>query len=241
MNEMKKIALLVFFVVAGLACVKAQDGNTDYLLSAVQFSDKLKENPQVTLLDVRTPEEFSQSHLKDAINIDWNGKGFMKEASALLKNQPIYMYCLSGGRSHTAAEKLRSKGFTVYEMEGGIMQWKEAGLPEVKGEVKKNNDGMSLDEFDKLVSSHPYVMIDFSAPWCGPCKKMKPYIDAIEKEMNGDLKVIVVNTDENMTLVKKMKIYSIPYVQLYRDGKLKWENMGFTDEKYLRQVVNDFK
>lgn len=55
---MKKSALLFFYVFIGIVCLNAQDAKVQYLLSAEQFSDKLKENPQATLLDVRTPEEF---------------------------------------------------------------------------------------------------------------------------------------------------------------------------------------
>jgi len=126
-------------------------------------------------------------------------------------------------------------------MEGGILQWRKAGLPEVVDEKAPSTNGLTLKQFEDLTKSHPYVLIDFNAPWCGPCKKMKPYIEQIEKDMKGELKVIYINTDNNKELAKALKIYSIPYLQLYRNGKMKWENMGLTDKKYLTQVVNDFR
>ena len=231
--------LAAAIVFMGLSHIEAQN-DANYLMSATEFSQKIDKKGQI-LLDVRTPSEYESGHLANSINIDWNGSDFDQQISKLDSKEAVYIYCLSGGRSHTAAEKMRSKGFTVYEMEGGILQWRKAGLPEVVGEKAPSTNGLTLKQFEDLTKSHPYVLIDFNAPWCGPCKKMKPYIEQIEKDMKGELKVIYINTDNNKELAKALKIYSIPYLQLYRNGKMKWENMGLTDKKYLTQVVNDFR
>ncbi|MCA9595188.1 MAG: rhodanese-like domain-containing protein [Myxococcales bacterium] len=72
------------------------------------------------LLDVRTPEEWGQEHIPGAVNIpvdDIDGR-----ASELSKDKPVVTYCKSGMRAHRAAEALRAKGFTVYEL-GGIGDW----------------------------------------------------------------------------------------------------------------------
>ena len=152
----------------------------------------------------------------------------------LPKDRQVYIYCLSGGRSHSAADKLRTQGYTVYEMEGGILQWQKADFRKQREMVRKERMGCHSMNLIKWFL-HTLCPDWFQAlPGADLGKKM--YIDAIEKEMNGALKVVVINTDENMTLVKKMKIYSIPTCKLYRDGKLKWENMGFTDEKYPRRL-----
>jgi len=222
------------------SCGSSQS-SAGYLLDAGQFAREI-EGKNIVLLDVRTPEEYAGGHLAHARNIDWNGTDFEKQAAGLPKSQPVYIYCLSGGRSHTAAEKLRQSGYTVYEMDGGIMQWRKAGLPEEKPSASAAlSAGMSREDFQKLVSADAYVLVDFYAPWCGPCKKMKPALDEIEQEMNGALKIIRINTDANIQLAREMDISTIPYLQLYKKGELKWENTGYMDKKYIADTVHDFK
>src|SRR5690606_2619237 len=74
----------------------------------------------VQILDVRTPEEFNQGHLANAMHANWNEKGeFMRRIEALDKDEPVYIYCLSGRRSAEAASLMRRKGFTqVTELQG---------------------------------------------------------------------------------------------------------------------------
>lgn len=80
----------------------------------------MKELSNASILDVRTPSEFSKGHLINALNYDWNGNEFDKQIAPLDKSKPVFVYCLSGGRSSSAANKMRSSGFTqVYEMDGG--------------------------------------------------------------------------------------------------------------------------
>jgi phage shock protein E len=79
--------------------------------------DELK---NVTLVDVRTPEEFNAGHLDDALNINWFDADFQKQvAQQVAKDKTIYVYCKVGGRSAKAADKLNALGYTVVNLEGG--------------------------------------------------------------------------------------------------------------------------
>lgn len=92
--------------------------------------DKGLSNPDVQLLDVRTPEEFSEGHIKGAVNIDVNEPDFQAAAtSELTKGKPVYVYCRSGRRSLFAGEILAKEGFDVVDLDGGILAWEGAGLP----------------------------------------------------------------------------------------------------------------
>ena len=85
------------------------------------------------LLDVRTKEEWDEGHLKGAILATVTEEGFLAKAKAALDpKKAVVVYCRSGRRSATAAEQLRTAGFTVYDMDGGITAWKAAGKPVVK-------------------------------------------------------------------------------------------------------------
>ena len=99
-------------------------------LNPKQFSDKLANAKNITLLDVRTPGEFLEGHIKGAVNADWNGGGFENIVSEYDKSKSYFVYCLSGHRSGLAAEWMRSHGFkNVIELNGGINAWQSASLP----------------------------------------------------------------------------------------------------------------
>ena len=68
----------------------------------------LKENPAVTVLDVRTPEEFAEGHIKGAVNADVNGDDFEKKVAALDQSKPVLIHCQAGGRSSRAIEEMGS-------------------------------------------------------------------------------------------------------------------------------------
>ena len=84
----------------------------------------------VTLVDVRTAEEYAEGHLAGATNIDFRQSGFLEKAKSVLdKGNKIALYCRSGRRSASAALMLSSEGYQVVNMAGGILSWKEHGLP----------------------------------------------------------------------------------------------------------------
>lgn len=101
-------------------------------VNAETFAQDIK-SPEVFLLDVRTPEEYERRHIENAVNIDVMEDGFLPEALKVLpKDKKIAVYCYSGRRSVMAAEQLVPEGFEVINLEGGITEWLEAGLPVVK-------------------------------------------------------------------------------------------------------------
>ncbi len=73
------------------------------------------------LLDVRTPQEFSEGHIKGALNIDWLSNSFNHRVSFLDKSKKIYVYCKMGGRSLKSQSRLKELGFkNVVDLEGGF-------------------------------------------------------------------------------------------------------------------------
>ena len=75
--------------------------------------------------------------------------------------------------------------------------------------------------FEKeVLSSDKPVLIDFWAPWCGPCKMLSPVIEEIASQYNGKAKVFKVNTDENMSLSTKFQITSVPCLILFKNGEV---------------------
>lgn len=97
-------------------------------LSSSQFEELIK-NPNVQLVDVRTLAEHMEGHIPGSLNINVKDKdGFPTAVDELLnKEKEVAVYCRSGRRSRTAAEMLVKKGFKVYNLDKGILNWMEEG------------------------------------------------------------------------------------------------------------------
>ena len=91
-----------------------------------------KTKNRLNIIDVRTPEEYREYHIKDSVNINYNDN-FKYHISKLNKNKKYLIYCRTGHRSSEALKIMKSLGFKyVYEMEKGIKGWKEKGWNVVK-------------------------------------------------------------------------------------------------------------
>jgi rhodanese-related sulfurtransferase len=91
------------------------------VLTPAEFKEKSQNN---SIIDVRTPSEFSSGHIKEAVNINIFDKDFISKMDAFDKNKPVYVYCRSGHRSGNAAKKMRELGFKeIYDLQGGIINW----------------------------------------------------------------------------------------------------------------------
>ena len=105
------------------------------LVSPQQGSELLANPPaRLQVLDVRTAEEFGQGHLAGAANIDFYGADFRAQLEKLDTTRPTFVYCHSGNRSGQAVQVMADLGFTqVYDLDGGIAAWADAGLPITTG------------------------------------------------------------------------------------------------------------
>jgi phage shock protein E len=98
-------------------------------LNVSEFSQKITE-PDVIILDVRTPEEFASGHIEGALNIDFNSGDFANEITRLNPSENYAIYCRSGSRSGQAASIMHKAGFhDVSNLNGGVIDWTNAGLP----------------------------------------------------------------------------------------------------------------
>ncbi len=100
-------------------------------LDAKSFQEAIGQG-KALLVDVRTPAEYASGHLEGSLNVDWTGPNYEAEFAKLPKDQPLLLYCRSGGRSGQALEYLKSKGYQVQHMDGGIGAWMNADLPVTK-------------------------------------------------------------------------------------------------------------
>ena len=128
--KLKVLSLVILFF--GLtSCLKNQADGVQ-VLDVAKYEKKMTQ-PDVQLVDVRTPEEFSEGHLENAINIDVTADDFDAKVASLDKEKPVMVYCKSGGRSARASARLKELGFkTITDLEGGITNWTSEEKPTVK-------------------------------------------------------------------------------------------------------------
>lgn len=121
---MKKVSLAVLLLILLSSCVETKTEITT--LDITKFDpDTAKRG---VLIDVRTPEEYSEGHLPNAINIDVEDDSFAEKMDVLKKNKNVYLYCKTGKRSARAVAIADTLGFkNIFNLDGGFIGWKEAG------------------------------------------------------------------------------------------------------------------
>lgn len=95
-------------------------------------------------------------------------------------------------------------------------------------------------EFEKeVLNSVTPVLVDFWAPWCGPCRMLAPVIDEISKEYEGKIKVVKLNTDENPQTAGNYQISAIPTLIFFKGGKVVKELIGVLPKEEIKKVIDE--
>ncbi len=93
----------------------------------------------------------------------------------------------------------------------------------------------SFDE--EVVQSDTLVMVDFWAPWCGPCKMIAPAVEALADEYEGRCKVVKVNTDENQDVATRYQVMGIPTLLFIKDGQPVDKVVGAASSQQLKDKI----
>ena len=119
-----RMILLTFFFASLFSC---QNQTSLEYITVYEFYEQ-REQMDVVILDVRTPVEVEQGNIPGAIHMDYYDDNFQQELEKLDKTKAYLVYCKSGGRSNDAAVRMVELGFSkIYDLEGGITAWLEAG------------------------------------------------------------------------------------------------------------------
>jgi thioredoxin len=233
--KIKSILMLSAIVFMFSAC-KTDNAS----LTPTEFNDLLSSTKKKQIIDVRTPGEFASGYITDAKNIDIYSADFKNQINNLDKSTPVFVYCKSGGRSSSAANMMLESGFKeVYDLKGGILQWANNDLP-LAGVVKPAKTGYSVDQYFDVIKDNDVVLVDFFAPWCGPCKQMAPHVKSIKEKNTEKLHVLKVDTDQSPGLSKHFSISGIPMVKIYVKGEEVYSSMGYHSEEQLNEQLQAY-
>lgn len=93
------------------------------------------------------------------------------------------------------------------------------------------------DTFDDAIKSDVPVLVDFWAPWCGPCKALGPTIDQIADEVGGDAKICKVNIDDSMEIAARFGIQNIPTILIFKNGEVAQKFVGLQQKATLLNAL----
>lgn len=101
--------------------------------------------------------------------------------------------------------------------------------------LELNEDNFQAEVNDYVGS----VVVDFWAPWCGPCRMMTPIIDSLATKFDGKVKIAKVNIDGNQNLAVKFNVSTIPTIVFFKNGQIIHTSVGVSTEIELEKLINE--
>lgn len=91
---------------------------------------------------------------------------------------------------------------------------------------------------EEVIKENLPVLVDFWAPWCGPCRALGPILEDLSTDYEGKIKFVKINVDENPEISGKYKIMSIPTVKIFKNGEIVEDMVGLKSKLELERILN---
>jgi rhodanese-related sulfurtransferase len=222
LTNLNMVRPVIFIIAFGLLSLSSFAQSPSSALTLDQFKEKLQAAVKPQILDVRSPLEYSENHLKGAINFYVpDDASLEKNISKISKDRPVFVYSINNGRSTTVSAKLVAAGFNeVYALPGGLAHWIGDGNPI----ETYAGAGLTKADFDKLIPLQEVVLVEVGSKHCGGCKKLAPVVEEVSHEQG--VKVINIELYDNRQLAKDLNIESVPTLILYKGKTPVWRKSG---------------
>ena len=125
-----------------------------------------------------------------------------------------------------------------------LLEKRRKELEEKMRHEKKTPKVENIDEmhFQQFIKTHPYVIVDFWAEWCGPCRRIAPIMDELSMEFSEKVAFAKCNTDDNRSLAMQFNIDAIPAMMLFSNGQLVDRIIGAYPKEAIREkIVRKFR
>ncbi len=91
--------------------------------------------------------------------------------------------------------------------------------------------------FQELTNTETPVLVDFWAPWCGPCKAMMPVLEDLKADLGDRVRILKIDIDKNVDLAVQMKVMGVPTFMIYKNGKQHWHQAGVLTKEALKKAI----
>ena len=95
-----------------------------------------------------------------------------------------------------------------------------------------------MAKFADIIQSHPLVLVDFHATWCGPCKMLAPILKDLKNKVGNKVKIVKIDVDKHQDLSGKVGVRGVPTMILYKNGQQVWRQSGVVPLSTLEQLIN---
>lgn len=95
--------------------------------------------------------------------------------------------------------------------------------------------------FSELIKSDEFVLVDFSAEWCGPCQMMPPILKEVKNKLGSKVNIIKIDVDQNPKSAAQFQIKSVPTLILFKSGNILWRQSGVVQANQLEYIINQQK
>lgn len=93
--------------------------------------------------------------------------------------------------------------------------------------------------FQEIINSDKPVLVDFFAPWCGPCNMLSPILEELKQRVGENASIIKINVDENPQTAADYKVKSIPTIIIFKAGEIRWRQSGVFPVNELERLINE--